>query len=324
MNSTSPPGSPALPPADSLPHVSLQTAADDGSWLLDAGSRRSIVRDLQEIFRDELWTYRGLLFELMRRDIRVRYKQAIMGFAWALLVPMLVVLAGGLVRVAMAYVGGRTPDPQEVAGMAMKALPWSFFAGALGFGTASLTGNASLVTKIYFPREVLPLAAVLAQGFDSLIGLGALLIASALLGVQFGAALWWAPVLVACLLLLTAGVTLLAGCANLFFRDVKYLVQVFVTFGIFFTPVFFEPEMFGPLGARLMMLNPLAPILEGLRLALVYDHDLLQPLVVHAKHGTVLAWSPYHLLYSAGWAVVTFIGGLLVFHRTEPKFAEFV
>ena len=204
----------------------------------------------------------------------------------------------------------------------MKALPWSFFVGALGFGTASLTANASLVTKIYFPREVLPLAATLAQGFDSSIGLIALMLVSTLLGVKPGVAILWLPVMALCLILFTAGATLLAGCANLFFRDVKYLVQVFVTFGIFFTPVFFEPEMFGPLGARLMMLNPLAPMLEGFRLCVVANHNLLEPLVVMGRHGGALAWSPWYLAYSAIWAVVMFVGSLILFHRAEPKFAE--
>ena len=151
-------------------------------------------------------------------------------------------------------------------GIAMKAVPWSFFVGALGFATNSLTGNSNLVTKIYFPREVLPLAATLAQVADSAIGLSALLVAGLFLGVHFGAAALWAPVLVL-LIAFTAGSALVVSCANLFFRDVKYIVQVLLSFGIFFTPVFFEPEMLGPTGARLMMLNPLAPILEGLRLA---------------------------------------------------------
>jgi ABC-type polysaccharide/polyol phosphate export permease len=296
----------------------------DDVWLPPAEGRRSLLRDYREIFTRELWEHRGLLVELVRRDIRVRYKQAVMGFAWAVLVPMLVVVAGALVRVAMAIAGGHHLGFQEIAGMALKALPWSFFVGALNFGTNSLTVNANLVTKIYFPREILPLAATLAQAFDSSIGLSVMLVLSAILGVQFGVGLIWVPILALCLILLTAGVTLITSCGNLFFRDVKYLVQVFVTFGIFFTPVLFEPEMFGPLGARLMMLNPLAPILEGLRLCTVGNHNLLEPLVVASRHGDVLAWTPWYLAYTAVWAVVLFMGGLIVFHRTEPKFAEYV
>jgi len=297
---------------------------EDDDWLLPLQERRSVFGDLHFILRRELWTHRGLLYELTRRDIRVRYKQAVMGLVWAVLMPVLIIAAGALVRVAMAFVGGRPLVPQEVVGIAIKAVPWAFFVGALGFGINSLTGNSNLVTKIYFPREVLPLASTLAQMFDSSIGLGALLLVCLLVGVDFGLAAWWAIPLLGILVAFTAGSSLLVGCANLFFRDVKYIVQVLLSFGIFFTPVFFEPQMFGPTGARLMMLNPLAPILEGLRLSIVYDHNLLTPVVEMVRKGAVLAWSPWYLAYSAGWSVAMLIGGLLIFHRTEPKFAEYV
>jgi ABC-type polysaccharide/polyol phosphate export permease len=99
---------------------------------------------------------------------------------------------------------------------------------------------------------------------------------------------------------------------------------VLLTFGIFFTPVFFEPEMFGCSGARLMMLNPLAPIMEGLRLSVVLHFNLLDTLVVQSRHGAVLAWSPWYLAYTAALAPAIFLTGLVVFHRAESKFAEYV
>jgi lipopolysaccharide transport system permease protein len=296
----------------------------DDDWLEPLQERRSVFGDLRFILHQELWRHRGLLFELMRRDIRIRYKQAVMGLAWAVLMPILIVAAGALVRVAMAFVGGRPVVPQEVMGIAMKAVPWSFFVGALGFAINSLTGNSNLVTKIYFPREVLPLAATLAQVADSAIGLTALLVASLVFGVHFGAAALWAPVLLVLLIAFTAGSALIVSCANLFFRDVKYIVQVLLSFGIFFTPVFFEPEMFGPVGARLMMLNPIAPLLEGLRLSVVSGHNLLLPLVESGGKGTILIWTPWYLVSSAAWALVMLLGGLVFFHRSEAKFAEYV
>jgi len=298
--------------------------ATDDDWLLPLEERRSLIGDLRFILRHELWRSRGLLYELMRRDIRIRYKQAVMGLVWAVLMPILIVAAGALVRVAMAFVGGKALVPQEVMGIAMKAVPWSFFVGALGFAINSLTGNSNLVTKIYFPREVLPLASTLAQVADSAIGLSALLVASLLFGVHFGLAALWAPVLLVCLIAFTAGSALIVSCANLFFRDVKYIVQVLLSFGIFFTPVFFEPQMFGPVGARLMMLNPLAPILEGLRLCVVYNHNLLSSAVEVTHKGSVLVWTPWYLLSTAAWASVMLLGGLVFFHRSEAKFAEYV
>jgi ABC-type polysaccharide/polyol phosphate export permease len=322
---SAPPHAPTSPTSGSRSGWPDETLSDtfDAAWL-SSTSKQSIRRDLREIFVDELWAYRGLAYELTRRDIRVRYKQTVMGFGWAVLMPMLIVLSGALVRFAMAYVSGHHLAMEELAGIAVKAIPWSFFVGSMGFATASLVGNANLMTKIYFPREMLPLAATLAQSFDSTIGTIALLIVCPLLGIHFGLGLLWAPLIAACILLYTAGSALLAGCANLFLRDVKYLVQVLLTFGIFFTPVFFEPYMFGRLGARIMMLNPLAPLLEGLRLSVVYNHQLLEPLVVATARGPVVAWSPWYLAYSVTWAVVIFFVGLLVFHRAENKFAEYV
>jgi lipopolysaccharide transport system permease protein len=308
---------------DTWANASGDQSVDEG-WLRSADHDQSILGDLREIFRDELWAYRGLAYEFMRRDIRVRYKQAVMGFAWAVLVPALIVLSGALVRFAMAFVSGHHLAASELAGMAFKALPWSFFVGALGFATTSLVGNANLVTKIYFPRELLPLASTLAQAFDSSIGAATVLVIAPLLGVHYGMAIAWAPVLALLTFLFTLGAALLAGCANLFFRDVKYLVHVLLTFGIFFTPVFFEPEMFGSTGSRLMMLNPLAPLLEGMRLAVVYNHSLLHPLMVEGRSGALLAWSPWYLAYGAAWSIVMFVIGFVVFHRTEAKFAEYV
>jgi lipopolysaccharide transport system permease protein len=296
----------------------------DDSWISLADRDRSIRRDLREIFHDELWRYRGLAYELMRRDIRVRYKQTALGFAWAVLMPMLIVMAGATVRYAMAYIGGRHLGVQDLAGIAIKAVPWSFFVGSMGFATTSLVGQSNLVTKIYFPREVLPLASTLAQAFDACIGIITLFIAFTLLRIPWGVAALWAPPLALLAFFFTAGLALLVSCANLFFRDVKYVVQVLLTFGIFFTPVFFEPEMFGALGARVMMLNPLAPIMEGLRLSVVLNHNLLDTVVVQGRHGAVLAWSPWYLAYSAAAALVIFVAGLVVFHRAESRFAEYV
>jgi ABC-type polysaccharide/polyol phosphate export permease len=144
-------------------------------------------------------------------------------------------------------------------------------------------------------------------------------------GVQLSFATLWVIPLVILLVAFTFGVGFLVACTNLFFRDVKYIVQVLVTFGIFLTPVFFEPAMFGPVGAKLMMLNPLAPILEGLRLAVVDHHNLLEPLVVTTKKGAeVLAWSPWYLAYGTAAGVVALIGSSLLFNRLERLFAEYV
>ena len=287
-------------------------------------SGSSLLADLQEIVRDA-WQYRDLLAQLTLRDIRIRYKQAVMGFGWAIFMPALIVLAGTLVRFAMAYVAGQPLKVGDVTGLAVKAVPWAFFVGSIGFATSSLTSNMNLVTKVYFPREVLPLSATLAQCFDSAIGALALGIVLPFVGVRPGAALLWLPVLAILLVVFTTAVALVLSCSNLFFRDVKYIVQVLLTFGIFFTPVLFEPSMLGPKGAQIVMLNPLAPMLEGIRLSVVEGHNLLLPLIVIGRDGgSIVGWSPWYLAYGAAWAGFGLLGGALMFHRLEFTFAEHI
>ncbi len=190
---------------------------------------------------------------------------------------------------------------------------WAFFAGAMNFATVSLLSNAALVTKIYFPREVLPLASIVAQGVDSLIGLAIILLLGPWLHLHWSMQVLWVPFLMLQLLLITTGLAFLFACANLFFRDVKYILQVLLTFGIFYTPVLLEPANLGKHGI-LMMINPLSPILEGLRLTLVEGASLLD--VIHAPNG-LLVWSPWFLgLCERGRHHGDRLAGMVAFRRS--------
>ncbi len=289
-----------------------------------ADERHGVLSDLREVMGD-FWRFRELLYQLTLRDVRIRYKQAVMGFGWAIFMPLLIILAGMLIRLAMATMSGGGLDRTAIAGLAVKSLPWAFFVGALGFAVASLTGNMTLVTKVYFPREVLPVSSVLAQLFDTSIGALGLLIVLLAFHITPSLSWLWIPVLVLLLVTLTAGTCLLLSCGNLFFRDVKYIVQVLLTFGIFFTPVLFEPVMVGPTAASIIMLNPVAPVLEGLRLCIVEHHNLLQPLVATSHKGiTFTVWHPWYLAYTAAWAIGGLLGSALLFHRLEFVFAEYI
>jgi ABC-type polysaccharide/polyol phosphate export permease len=272
----------------------------------------------------EVWEHRELLEQLTRRDIKLRYKQAAMGFAWAIFMPCLIVLSGLIIRFAMAQISGQTLKRVDVANIAIKGVGWAFFVGALGFATASLVGNSNLVTKIYFPREVLPLSSVGAQAFDTSIGLLTLIVILPFLGVRLHPSFVWIPLLLLLLVLFTTGVSLFLSCANLFFRDVKYIVQVVLMFGIFFTPIFFEPSMLGARGAYLAMLNPLTGILEGLRLSVVQGHNLIYPLSVVVKGVERPVWEPWELVYSGVFAIVAVFGAAVMFRRLQHLFAEYV
>ncbi len=307
--------------ASSLNRTSKTSMRDYVENAEDGDGPPSISRDLREIASDS-WRYRGLLYQLALRDVRIRYKQAVMGFGWAVFMPIMIVLAGMFVRYAMGSLSGTGVDRQDLAGIAIKSIPWAFFVGAIGFATPSLTSNTTLVTKVYFAREVFPLSAVLAQAFDTGIGAVALVCVLPFLGASFTPALVWVPLLAVILLLFTVAVSLFLSCANLFFRDVKYIVQVLITFGIFATPVFFEPGMLGRKGALLVMLNPLSPVLEGLRLAILDGQNLAATLTTVTARGTVVVWSPLYLVYASAIAIVGLVGSAIMFHRLEYTFAE--
>ena len=128
----------------------------------------------------ELIQYRQLLFTLTWREIRIRYKETVMGFLWAILMPMIVVAAGALVRKAFAFASGKPMEYEALVSVMVKSLPWAFFAGSIRTAASSLLANSNLVTKIYFPREVFPFSSVLAQLFDFAVAASLVVIVIAL------------------------------------------------------------------------------------------------------------------------------------------------
>lgn len=253
----------------------------------------------------EVVQYRDLLYMLTWRDIKARYKQSMMGFFWAILMPLLIVGAGVLVQLAFSMTSGRHINLAALSSIALKSLPWAFFVSAIKFGTSSMVGNPNLVTKIYFPREVFPLAAVLASLFDATIASSVIIVLLVVGRVGISVQLLWVPLILVLIVLFTASLTMFLSCANLFFRDVKYLVDVAMTFGIFFTPVFYNARMLGK-WAPLLLLNPLGSLLEALN----------NTVVLHQPP------SLYWLGYAAAWATLGLLAAWRIFDRAEASFAE--
>lgn len=253
----------------------------------------------------QLINQRDLLYMLTRKEIRIRYKQSVMGFLWALLMPVLIVGAGMLMKQAYAFASHTHLDISDLVSVSVKAVMWSFFAGAVKFGANSLISNMNLVTKVYFPREVLPLSSVFANFFDFLIaGLFlVLLMVAARTGLSHQ--LVWLPLIVFVLLLLTISMTVMLACANLFFRDVKYIVEVLFTYGILFTPILFSARSFGR-WAPLLLISPIAALM-----------DCVDRIVVLHQ-----APSPFWLTYAAAWAVGGLVIAWSVFKKAEPLFAQ--
>jgi len=256
-------------------------------------------------FWKELVDYRGLLVAFTLRNIKIKYKQTFFGFLWAIFMPMMIVLSGILVRIGMAKISGRPVELDQMASVTVKALPWAFFIGALKFSVGSLVTNMNILNKIYFPRVIFPLSYTLGQMFDFCVAsvIFTFVLAFAKIGVSIH--LLWLPLLVIILFFFTAGLGMILSCGNLFYRDVKYIVDVLLTFAIFFTPVFYEASLFGK-WEFLLLLNPVGSILECMNAVVVY-HQSPQ-----------LVW----LIYSLIWALVTFFGGWFVFQKADPIFAE--
>ena len=133
----------------------------------------------------------------------------------------------------------------DLTAVAVKAAPWAFFVSTLRFGTTSLVNSAHLVTKIYLPRLIFPFAAVASQLIDFAIAAAGVTIFLVIAGTGVSLQLLWLPLLLGALILIATSLAILFSAASLFLRDVKFLVEVFLTFAIFFTPVFYESELFG-------------------------------------------------------------------------------
>ena len=210
-----------------------------------------------------------LLLLLAWREITIKYKQSVMGFFWAILMPCLIVAAGVVIRATMARLSGTTLEMHEIAGIMVKSLPWALVVSAIRFCTSSLTANSNLVTRANCPRIVFPLASVLSALFDFAVALLPLAVLLGIVGIALTPYMLWAVPLLVVLTLFVAALGVILATANLFYRDVKYIVEILLTFAIFFTPVFYEAAMLGDWGFW-VLLNPISPLLEGLYSAVVF------------------------------------------------------
>jgi len=258
---------------------------------------KAFIRDLIE--------YRELLYMLTWRDLRVKYKQAVMGFLWAIFMPMLIILSGILIKFVMSKVGNKPMDYSDIVTVCVKSLPWAFFVTSIRSSAYSLISNVNLVTKIYFPRAVLPISSILSQLIDFLVASSMLIILLSVMRIGANVNLLWVPVLLSVLIVFSCALGMLLAAVNLFYRDVNYLVNAILTFGIFFTPVYYETNMLGKTGT-ILLLNPVAVILEALNDCVVYHHV------------PNIGW----VLYSTVFSLILIWFSVNIFKKLEPMFAE--
>jgi lipopolysaccharide transport system permease protein len=254
----------------------------------------------------EIWRHRELLYFLAWRDIKVRYKQTVIGAAWAILQPFLTmvvfsVIFGGLIRVPSDGV------PYPIFSYAA-LLPWNFFAAVLNRSSNSLIYDANLISKVYFPRLILPLSATLSLILDFAVAFVILLALMLFYGIVPGVAVLTLPLFVLLAVMTALGCGVWFSALNVKYRDVTYVIPFLTQLWLFITPVAYPSSIIPEAWKPLYGLNPTAGVIEGFRWALL---------------GTERG--PGGLVFiSTAVVVALFIGGLFYFRRMEAAFADVV
>lgn len=258
--------------------------------------------DLREMVHEQ-FEYRELMYQMTMRDLRLRYKQTVMGFGWAIFMPLVNTAIFSVIFIKVAPVEPPVAYPVfAYCGL----LVWNFFSMSLKFAVNSLTSNANLVTKVYFPREIFPLSAVLVCLVDFVVAAVVLGVLMAWYGIPVHASLLFLPVVVAVHILFTSGIALLLAMSNLFFRDVKYLFEIVITMWMFASSTVYPIEQVEDPLRLIMRLNPMTGIIESYRSVVLYG-TLPDP-----------AW----FAGTAAVACAVFLLSWLLFHRAEFRFAE--
>jgi lipopolysaccharide transport system permease protein len=250
----------------------------------------------------ELWQFRELLLTLAMRDVKVRYKQTVLGAAWAVLQPLAQMVVFTAFFASHGFsTEGVAPPVFYFAGL----LPWQLFAGSLSNASASLVTNRSLITKVYFPRLVMPLSAMASAAVDFCISLAVLAAIMAWYHVVPGPNILFLPFFFILALAASLSLGLWLAALNVEYRDIQYVIPFLVQFWLFITPVIYPSSSVVGYKKILLGLNPMSGVVEGFRWCLLG----------HPAPSRMLA-------FSALSVVVLLFSGLLFFRRMERTFAD--
>jgi lipopolysaccharide transport system permease protein len=253
----------------------------------------------------ELWAYRELLWVLTERDIKVRYKQTVLGAAWAVIQPLM------LMVVFSVFFGKLAKMPSDGVPYPIFAycalLPWTFFANALSSSAGSVVGSGSLISKVYFPRLIVPLSSIGSWLVDFAIATLILLALMLYYGVGWTANLLAAPLLVLAVTFAALGVGTLLAALTVAYRDFRYVIPFLLQFWMFATPIVYPATLVPDRWQWVLHLNPMAGLVEGFRSAF-----LGRPFDVPAISISVMA------------AIALFVVGVAYFEKVERRFADIV
>ena len=263
-------------------------------------------RGLVSLKLGEIWEYRELLYFLIWRDIKVRYKQTLLGASWAIIQPLMTMV------VFSVFFGGLAKIPSDGIPYPLFAfaalVPWTFFANGLTQSSNSLVGSANLITKVYFPRLIVPLASVFSSIVDFLIAFVVLLGLMFFFGIVPTLNVLWLPLFLLLTVVTALGVGLWLSALNVEYRDVQYLVGFVTQIWLFATPIAYPSSMLPEPWRTVYGLNPMAGVVEGFRWAL---------LGTNSPPGAIIA-------VSASAAIIILVTGAFYFKRMEKTFADIV
>jgi homopolymeric O-antigen transport system permease protein len=254
----------------------------------------------------DLWEYRELLYFLVWRDIKVRYKQTALGATWAIIQPFFTMIVFSIFFGHLAKVPS-DGIPYPIFSFAA-LVPWTFFANGLSQSSNSLVGSGTLITKVYFPRLIIPLAAVFSGIVDFLLAFLVLLVMMVYYGLLPTVNVLWLPLFLLLALITSLGVGLWLSALNVEYRDVRYIVPFITQFWMLATPIGYPSSLLHQPWRTLYGLNPMVGVAEGFRWALL---------------GTKTAPGPI-IAVSATAALTILITGAFYFRRMEKTFADLV
>jgi lipopolysaccharide transport system permease protein len=254
----------------------------------------------------ELWEYRELLYFLIWRDVKVRYKQTALGAAWAIIQPVMTMVVFSLF---FGKLGKMPSDGVPYPIFSFAALvPWTFFSNGLMQASNSLVGSANLIKKVYFPRLTIPIATVLSGVVDFLLAFAVLVVMMMVYGIVPTARVLWLPLFLLLALVASLGVSLWLAALNVEYRDIKYIVPFLTQFWLFATPIAYSSRLLSEPWRTLYGLNPMVGVVEGFRWALLKTDTAPGPIIIA----------------SSAVAFISLISGAYYFRRMEKTFADVV
>ena len=254
----------------------------------------------------ELWRYRELLYFLTWRDIKVRYKQTVLGAAWAIIQPFMTMVVFSLFFGRLAQIPS-DGIPYPIFSYAA-LVPWTFFANGLSQSSNSLVGSANLIKKVYFPRLAVPIATILSGVIDFVLAFLVLLVMMFFYGIVPTANVVWLPIFLLLALVTSLGAGLWLSAMNVQFRDVRYVVPFLVQLWLFATPIAYPSSIIPEPWRTLYAVNPMVGVVEGFRWALLGVETRPGPMVI----------------VSAIAAGALLVSGAFYFRRMEKTFADVV